>query len=86
MPVADGVVGLPDLHLLPVELQLPRGLAGATPKSVSMTSVLPAPMRPATPKISPRRTEKLTSRNMPLAGVSPSNLQHRLADGLPAPS
>jgi hypothetical protein len=35
--------------------------AGYMPKIVSSTSVRPAPIRPAKPRISPRRTSKLTS-------------------------
>ena len=47
---------------LPRKNILPSGLTGEHPKTASMSSVRPEPISPARPSISPRRSEKETSR------------------------
>ena len=64
MPWRIASVGLPILTAFPRISTVPAWW-GVTPNSDSMTSVRPAPIRPATPRISPSRREKLMSRKTP---------------------
>ena len=50
--------GLPSMRISPE-------VAGTTPNNASATFERPEPTRPATPRISPARSSKLTSRNTP---------------------
>ena len=61
MPAATASTGWRIFTSLPWTWTSPDS-SGSAPKMARMTSVRPAPIRPANPRISPLRTEKLTSR------------------------
>ena len=68
-----GANGLPSSVIVPPS-------AGVTPKIVSISSVRPAPTRPANPRISPRRAREADARRR--AGHEQIlHLEHRLAAG-----
>ena len=70
MPASIASSGVRNRDGLPSSRIVPDGGCGLAPKIASSSSVRPAPRRPATPRTSPARTERLMPRER--AGRSPA--------------